>query len=116
MIVRTIERLSGEPRIRIRLRPRFDYGARRPELTRGSNHVRYVGPTLTLRLTTDAPVSLVTDEISFVLEQPLTLLLGPDESLTERWTPWRASSGAERRATGASSCVTWPCPSSGRRP
>lgn len=83
MIVRTIERISGEPRIRIRLRPRFDYGARRPEVTRGSNHVRYVGPALTLRLTTDAPVSLISDEISFVLEQPLTLLLGPDESLTD---------------------------------
>ena len=83
MIVRTIERVAGEPRIRIRLRPRFDYGARRPELTRGSNHVRYVGPDLTLRLTTDAPVSFITDEVAFVLEQPLTLLLGPDESLTE---------------------------------
>lgn len=83
MIVRTIERLRGEPRIRIRLRPRFDYGARRPQLTRGSNHIRYLGPRLALRLTTDAPVSFVTDEIAFVLEQPLTLLLGPDESLTE---------------------------------
>ena len=83
MIVRTIERLSGEPRIRIRLRPRFAYGSRRPQLTRGSNHVRYVGPELALRLTTDAPVSFVTDETTFVLEQPLTLLLGPDESLTE---------------------------------
>ncbi len=83
MLVRTIERLNGEPRVRIRLRPRFDYGARRPELTRGSNHVRYLGPELALRLTTDAPVSFVTDEIAFVLEQPLTLLLGPDESLTE---------------------------------
>ena len=83
MIVRTIERLRGEPRIRIRLRPRFDYGSRRPELTRGSNHIRYVGPRLALRLTTDAPVSFISDEITFVLEQPLTLLLGPDESLTE---------------------------------
>ena len=34
-------------------------------------------------MTTDAPVSFITDEITFVLEQPLTLLLGPDESLTE---------------------------------
>ena len=83
MIVRSIERVAGEPRIRIRLRPRFDYGSRRPDMTRGSNHIRYVGPDLTLRLTTDAPVSLISDEISFVLEQPLTLLLGPDESLTE---------------------------------
>ncbi len=83
MIVRTIERLRGEPRIRIRLRPRFDYGSRRPELTRGSNHIRFVGPRLALRLTTDTPVSFITDGITFVLEQPLTLLLGPDESLTE---------------------------------
>lgn len=83
MIIRTVERLSGEPRIRIRLRPRFDYGSRRPEVTRGSNHIRYVGPDLTMRLTTDAPISLITDEICFVLEQRLTLLFGPDESLTE---------------------------------
>ena len=82
-LVRTIERVAGEPRIRIRLRPRFDYGARRPELTRGSNHIGYAGPRLALRLTTDAPVSFITDETTFVLEQPLTLLLGPDESLTE---------------------------------
>ncbi len=34
-------------------------------------------------MTTDAPVSFITDEITFVVEQPLTLLLGPDESLTE---------------------------------
>ena len=83
MLVRRVKPISGTPRIRIRLRPVYGYGARRPETTRGSNHIRYVMTSLVLRLTTDAPLSYIADEIPFVLEQPITLLLGPDESLHE---------------------------------
>jgi GH15 family glucan-1,4-alpha-glucosidase len=82
MLVRQIRPLAGTPRLRIRLRPAHSYGEGRPEMTRGSNHIRYVMPDLTLRLTTDAPVTYVMEEVPFVLEQPLTLILGPDESLT----------------------------------
>lgn len=46
------------PRFRIRLRPAHAYNAERPQWTRGSNHVRYVAPHMTLRCTTDAPVAL----------------------------------------------------------
>ncbi|MFQ6017540.1 MAG: glycoside hydrolase family 15 protein [Kiloniellaceae bacterium] len=81
ILLRQIRPVAGTPRIRIRLRPAYGYGAHRPETTRGSNHIRYVMDDLTLRLTTDAPVSYVLEEIPFVLESPLTLLLGPDESL-----------------------------------
>ncbi len=81
-LVRRIDRLSGRPRIRVRLRPVYGYGQNRPETTRGSNHIRYLLPDLVLRLTTDAPVSYIQDEVPFILERPLTLLLGPDESLT----------------------------------
>jgi GH15 family glucan-1,4-alpha-glucosidase len=81
MLLRQIRPVAGTPRIRIRLRPTFDYGAHRPETTRGSNHIRYVMPDLTLRLTTNAPVGYVLDETPFVLENPVTLILGPDESL-----------------------------------
>ncbi len=103
MLIRRIRPLRGDPRIRILVRPRFGYGAQRPTTTRGSNHVRYVTPDLTLRLTTDAPISYVTDAVPFVLERPLDLLLGPDESFTaaipstardfeertrEHWTEW----------------------------
>ena len=42
----------------MRLRPSFGYGALRPEITHGSNHIRYVSPDRVLRLTTDAPVEL----------------------------------------------------------
>jgi GH15 family glucan-1,4-alpha-glucosidase len=37
---------------------------------------------MTLRLTTDASVTYILDEVPFVLEEPFTLILGPDESLT----------------------------------
>jgi GH15 family glucan-1,4-alpha-glucosidase len=81
-IVRRIEPLKGAPRIRIRLRPTYEYGSRVPERTRGSNHVRFVIPDMTLRLTTDAPISYVMEERPFVLERPMALVLGADESLT----------------------------------
>ncbi|MDX1711665.1 MAG: glycoside hydrolase family 15 protein [Rhodovibrionaceae bacterium] len=81
MIVRQIQPLAGAPRIRIRLRPACDYGARAAEVTRGSNHVRYVASDITLRLTTDVPVTYVLEEVDFVLERPMTLIFGPDESL-----------------------------------
>ena len=82
MLVRQIVPLSGAPRVRIRLRPTFGYGQHRPETTRGSNHIRYVMPDLTLRLTTNASVTYVLEEVAFILETPLTLILGSDESFT----------------------------------
>ncbi|MCP5057746.1 MAG: glycoside hydrolase family 15 protein [bacterium] len=81
MLVRQIRRISGDPRIRIRLRPSTDYGARAPETTHGSNHIRYVLADSTIRLTTNASVSYVLEERSFVLEEDIDLVLGPDESL-----------------------------------
>jgi len=82
MMVRLVRPVSGYPRIRIRLRPAYGYGRAWPLTTRGSNHIRYVGPDLTLRCTTNAPVSYVLSEVPFVLEEPITILLGADESLT----------------------------------
>jgi GH15 family glucan-1,4-alpha-glucosidase len=76
---RIVRPLSGSPRIRIRLRPSADWGARQAECTSGSNHVRYLCTDITLRLTTDCPVSHVLEERLFRLERPLTLFLGPDE-------------------------------------
>ncbi len=82
MIVRQIKPVMGDPRIRVRLRPAGDYGATRPERTQGSNHIRYVLPNVTLRLTTDVPVSYVQKEVPFVLEREHTMILGPDETLS----------------------------------
>lgn len=81
MIIRRIRALSGWPRVRVRFRPRFDWGKTAPEITRGSNHVRFVGPRQTVRLTTDAPIDHVMDERVFNLDRPYHFVVGPDESL-----------------------------------
>lgn len=83
MIVRRVRPLQGAPRIRVLIDPRFDWGRISPSITRGSNHVRYVGDGLTLRLNTDAPISYVLGRQPFVLSRELNFLLGPDETLAD---------------------------------
>jgi GH15 family glucan-1,4-alpha-glucosidase len=78
--VRMIRPLSGSPRIRIRARPTQNWGEEAHPLPGGSNHIRFSMQAMPMRLTTDAPVGLVTEEKSFRLERPLTFFLGPDES------------------------------------
>ncbi|WP_019398404.1 glycoside hydrolase family 15 protein [Pseudoxanthomonas sp. GW2] len=80
-IIRRITPLSGNPRIRVRVRPLADWGARVPESTWGSNHIRWLLPHFTLRLTTDVPVRFVRDSLPFVLTHRMHLVLGPDEPM-----------------------------------
>jgi GH15 family glucan-1,4-alpha-glucosidase len=42
-----------------------------------------VGPKFTIRLTTDAPIDYIVDETAFNLSDPVNLVLGPDETLTD---------------------------------
>ncbi|WP_313251884.1 glycoside hydrolase family 15 protein [Stenotrophomonas sp.] len=80
-VIRRIRPLSGSPRIRIRARPLADWGARTPESTWGSNHLRWLLPGFTLRLTTDVPVRFIREGTAFALTQPVDLVLGVDETL-----------------------------------
>jgi GH15 family glucan-1,4-alpha-glucosidase len=81
MLVRRVRPLQGHPRVRIVLRPRAQWGSLKPMLTRGSHHLRFVTPGFTLRLTTNAPLTYIVEETPFVLNGPVSLLLGPDETL-----------------------------------
>ncbi len=81
MLVRRICKVTGSPRLTLRIRPACGDGAARPEVTRGSNHIRFVGSELTLRLTTDASLTAILQETAFFLEDAVTLILGPDESV-----------------------------------
>ena len=87
MIVRRVKPLKGSPRICIKLRPVFNYGSVPPQITRGSNHIRYVGPDTVLRLTTDFSISSVLEELPVVLDDGITLILGPDETFPDAVTP-----------------------------
>lgn len=80
-IIRRIEPIEGIPRVSIRVRPTHDYGEPRVVQAAGSNHIRYPGGAYTVRLTTDAPLSYILQETTFALTRPLTLIIGPDESL-----------------------------------
>lgn len=82
-LVRRIRPLSGSPRIAIRVRPNFHHGAARPDITFGSNHIRYHGNGLALRLTTDAPIDYIRQETAFIIDEELNLIFGPDETLSE---------------------------------
>lgn len=83
MLVRRVRPLQGNPRIAVRARPRFDWGTQAPKITRGSNHVRFVGDTETLRLTSNAPISHVLSESPFSLAGPVSFLLGADEGIDD---------------------------------
>jgi GH15 family glucan-1,4-alpha-glucosidase len=81
MLIRQVRRIAGVPRIRVVMRPAADAGATRRGLTTGSHHIRYVDGDPILRLTTDASIAAIVEERAFVLEDAVTLVLGPDESL-----------------------------------
>ncbi len=90
-LVRRVRAVTGHPRIRIFLQPAGAWGNQQPQVTGGSNHLRYLLPEQTLRLTTDAPLTYVMGQTWFSLHTPINLLLGPDETLdggieeTARW-------------------------------
>jgi GH15 family glucan-1,4-alpha-glucosidase len=81
-LIRRVRVLGGTPRIRVVLRPRFDWGRHQPQVTRGSTHIRFVGPGQTLRVNTDAPIDYILSETFFVVDRPLNFIMGPDETLT----------------------------------
>jgi GH15 family glucan-1,4-alpha-glucosidase len=90
-LVRRVRPLAGHPRVRIVVAPVAGWSSEPVARTRGSNHLRFLLPDQTLRLTTDAPLTYVVDQTWFSLQGPVSLLLGPDETLdggvdvTARW-------------------------------
>ncbi|MDQ0042139.1 glycoside hydrolase family 15 protein [Variovorax boronicumulans] len=84
MMVRRVRPIAGAPRIRVSLDPRFQWGASEPiEVTRGSNHIRYVGPDVTLRLNTDASISHILARQPFVISREYNFMFGVDETLLD---------------------------------
>lgn len=83
MLVRRLEPRVGRPRIRVRVRPVFGWGAEAAGLRTGSNHLRWLGQADALRLTTDLPIGFIAAETGFVLDRPAAMVLSPDEPLAE---------------------------------
>lgn len=78
--IRVIRPIAGSPRICVRLRPTHAWGKPADPASIGSNHIRFELASGGMRLTTNAPVSMIDDERTFRVEKPLYFFLGPDES------------------------------------
>lgn len=81
MLIRQIKRIQGSPRIRLIVRPADDYGRERCAFTYGSHHIRYTSQDWTLRLTTDASITMLLEELPFFLDDSVTLIFGVDETI-----------------------------------
>ena len=81
MVVRIIRRIAGRPRMGLRLRPALNYGQTRAAMRCGAHHVTYYGGAQSMRVTTDASVTALTEERLFFLHDTITLLMGPDETV-----------------------------------
>ena len=101
MLVRIVRRTAGRPRIALRVRPSVDYGRARAETRCGAHHISYVGSAQSMRLTTDAAVSAITDEKPFFLQDSVTLLMGPDETVDGSPRESAAPSTSRRWTTGS---------------
>jgi GH15 family glucan-1,4-alpha-glucosidase len=81
MLVRIIRRAAGRPRISLRVRPTLDYGRTRAEIRYGAHHISFIADAQSMRLTTDASIAAITDEKPFFLQDSITMLMGPDETV-----------------------------------
>jgi len=103
MLIRKVELLSGAPMLKICCSPVGDYGRVKPERMQGSNHIRFEGLGEPVRLTTNLPLSYITEDKSFILTETGYLLFtygipleGPLESTcedfltktTQYWRRW----------------------------
>ncbi len=81
MMIRVVEPVIGRPVVRVRLRPTCGYGSATPRVTLSSHGVRFSAGDLSYRVTTDGSLTTIYEERAFVLDGPLTFILGDDEPI-----------------------------------
>jgi GH15 family glucan-1,4-alpha-glucosidase len=83
MLIRILRRVEGDPVVRVRCRPTYDYGRVVPTHWLASNHIEYMGLPAPLRLTTNLPLTHVAEERPFVLTKDAHLVLTWGQPLEE---------------------------------
>jgi len=83
MLVRIVEPLHGKPVISTRLQPSAGYGSQQPRGQAGSHHLRFEHGELKFRVTTDASITVLTEQRPRPLEGAQVYLLGPDDTIAE---------------------------------
>ncbi len=92
MLIRKVEVLEGNPRVRVKCKPVYNYGQDTFKSSRGSNHLLYESGSEMIQLSTNISLSYVEDERVFALHEPKYLILtfnyrleAPIESTAERF-------------------------------
>jgi GH15 family glucan-1,4-alpha-glucosidase len=75
MLIRKVEVLDGNPHVKIKCDPVYDYGKTQLETQRGSNHIDFIGCEEKLRLSTNASISYILEDKFFVLKETKYLVL-----------------------------------------
>ena len=92
MLIRKIEPLNNHPTIKVSIKPRGGYGSIVPKAEKGSSHINFTGLESNLRLTTNIPLSYITGNSSFILNETKYMVLSwgvpfeaPLESVAEEF-------------------------------
>lgn len=92
MLIRKIEPLEGNPRVKVTCKPVYDYGTGRQKGSRGSNHIEFKGDINDMQLSTNISLAYIEDEKYFALNEVKYLILtygynleAPIESTADRF-------------------------------
>lgn len=83
MLIRKIEPLEGNPRIRVKCKPVYDYGKTPMTSAIGSNHIDFFGGEESIHLCTNISLNYIIDEKHFVLNETKYLVLTYGHKLDE---------------------------------
>lgn len=75
MLIRKIEPLVNNPKIKLRCDPVYDYGLKKLKRHKGSNHLSFEGASASIRLTTDLPLSSFEEDATHVLTETKYIFL-----------------------------------------
>jgi GH15 family glucan-1,4-alpha-glucosidase len=82
-LVRIIEPVAGRPQVTLRLRPTGRYGEAVRAHALGSHHLTFDSASVQYRITTNASISAILEERTFIIDRPLSFVLGPDETVEQ---------------------------------
>jgi GH15 family glucan-1,4-alpha-glucosidase len=75
MLIRKLETLEGDPKVKIVCHPKGDYGKTSPDIYLASNHIRYSGLEGTVRLWSNISLHYIASEKYQSVSEPTYLLL-----------------------------------------
>lgn len=75
MMIRKVELLSGNPRVKVKCKPTHEYGQKVLQPSPASNHIDYFGADNTIRLTTNFSINHILDDRNSVLNETKYLVL-----------------------------------------